>query len=1125
MSVAANFEPAKYGQALKVERDSGIPAKTAYENMEQVQAVKQTDRLNSLFYFAPRTADALSEPNHAIVAKGDEDTLSDMEKAIIRGDFQQQGFFERQIAAPLRKWWNQDTINDAPGRLVQLDRVSGDFDKVDAGEAFDSPWANEYRAADEAGRKVMRDNLNLERNLSLDSVRVAQFGLNQAVTDPGDVAFQEAEGVGGVFDVLMDDPLWAGRVAAQSVPDMAQSLAWGLINPLFGGVAEGDTAAKYKFLEVLKEKGVDPGDPVQLLSALRNDDLLQEANERSVRYGAGIGAVSLASFGLLGRTLAPTRIGGRQLGPRGREAINAGLQVPVQGGLEALGELTGQVAERGRTSDIDSKEIALEGALGALMAGPEAGAFAGKRFVNHMIQARRTERASQLQGELVDKSLESSTRQHDPASFERIVGTLLAGQANEWIEIPAAKLQELNQSGMLNLPEILENTGIDPEHFTAQEALGGTVRMKNSSYLAYLAEHDEQLGSSIRVTSNDYSLDDVQELDRQMVADMEKVASQFGSADQLASAYSDVVGQLLNAGYERGAADTTARQYAAVIARLAEQTGQTTEQLMQANPLRIGREVPAAVQRIRGDQLSLLLSRLRAGDVPQAGDLFGKTLSEYLRDAGGLNDEGGELAALDADVGKVGRNRLARDGGLSLDDAAMQAWERGYFPGVPREEVGPQLIVDAVREELAGNPRYSSEQENATLRDQAASLGSLQAHLDELGVDLETTTDEEVLALLRGSQEEDQTLNQSATETAQQLTARLTDETPGLKLDLFSRNGRATLSRIVLPEGQREGGTGTRVMNEITQWADRNGLILQLTPSADFGGNKKRLGEFYKRFGFVDNKGKNRDFETSETMLREPQGQRLEQGGEDDNARGSISFGARDAEGVRQFSIRLGPKSDLSTVLHEMGHFYLEVIGDLVQAGNASEALTADYAVIRDWLGAEEGQPLTVEQHEQFARGFEAYLAEGKAPSIELQNAFARFKRWLVSVYKDLTRLNVELNDEVRGVFGRLLASEEAIAEAEEALSLAERFESSILELMTDAERANYQRASQQARDEATQEIEQELLKADQRREQTWYREQRAEVEREVRAELEGSQPYQARKYLFGNSVHPEIGR
>ena len=80
--------------------------------------------------------------------------------------------------------------------------------------------------------------------------------------------------------------------------------------------------------------------------------------------------------------------------------------------------------------------------------------------------------------------------------------------------------------------------------------------------------------------------------------------------------------------------------------------------------------------------------------------------------------------------------------------------------------------------------------------------------------------------------------------------------------------------------------------------------------------------------------------------------------------------------------------------------------------------------------------------HEQWARGFEAYLFEGKAPSVELKGVFSRFAAWLKNVYRQLASLNVELTDEVRGVFDRMLATEEQIKEAEALRGYAPLFKS-----------------------------------------------------------------------------------
>lgn len=102
----------------------------------------------------------------------------------------------------------------------------------------------------------------------------------------------------------------------------------------------------------------------------------------------------------------------------------------------------------------------------------------------------------------------------------------------------------------------------------------------------------------------------------------------------------------------------------------------------------------------------------------------------------------------------------------------------------------------------------------------------------------------------------------------------------GIDFDLSERGDVVTVSKIVVPESLRERGVGTRAMEQLAAWADANGKHLALSPSSDFGGNKKRLTEFYKRFGFKENKGKSRVFSVSESMVRESdKGSTLYQGG------------------------------------------------------------------------------------------------------------------------------------------------------------------------------------------------------------------------------------------------------
>lgn len=95
---------------------------------------------------------------------------------------------------------------------------------------------------------------------------------------------------------------------------------------------------------------------------------------------------------------------------------------------------------------------------------------------------------------------------------------------------------------------------------------------------------------------------------------------------------------------------------------------------------------------------------------------------------------------------------------------------------------------------------------------------------------------------------------------------------PGVRVSLETNAaGFVILSRLVVPKGERNDGTGSAVMATLAAYADAHGLPLATTPSADFGGSVARLRRFYGRFGFAPNKGRTRDYGTQETMIRRPQ--------------------------------------------------------------------------------------------------------------------------------------------------------------------------------------------------------------------------------------------------------------
>ena len=172
--------------------------------------------------------------------------------------------------------------------------------------------------------------------------------------------------------------------------------------------------------------------------------------------------------------------------------------------------------------------------------------------------------------------------------------------------------------------------------------------------------------------------------------------------------------------------------------------------------------------------------------------------------------------------------------------------------------------------------------------------------------------------------------------------------------------------------------------------------------------------------------------------------------------------------------------ADLSTYLHESGHFYLETLARISEAHPDSE-IAQDMAKALAFMGHKDltpaewlAQPLDErrEGHELFARGFEAYLMEGKAPSQELRGVFQRFRSWLVSVYKSVAGLNVSLTDDVRGVFDRMLASDQQIEDHQTALGFVPLFKDAAAAGMNPQEWAAYQRLGADATASAVDQLE-----------------------------------------------------
>ena len=238
-----------------------------------------------------------------------------------------------------------------------------------------------------------------------------------------------------------------------------------------------------------------------------------------------------------------------------------------------------------------------------------------------------------------------------------------------------------------------------------------------------------------------------------------------------------------------------------------------------------------------------------------------------------------------------------------------------------------------------------------------------------------------------------------------------------------------------------------------------------------------------------------------------------------------LEQGARGTFSPEQLLITLNESADLSTFLHESGHFFLEVLADLASQADTPQQIKDDMAATLKWFGVPDlatWNGYTLDQkrpyHERWAESFEQYLFEGKAPNPELQPLFRRFRSWLVNVYKSLMQFmrgrNLNMNDEVRQVFDRLVATDEQIAQAEAAAGMLPDFEATneAIEALQ-ARSLRDLKWTVKARGKALKALEKEAATL------------RKAVEAEVRAEVEQQPLYKAMNWLKkGETLDPETG-
>lgn len=241
-----------------------------------------------------------------------------------------------------------------------------------------------------------------------------------------------------------------------------------------------------------------------------------------------------------------------------------------------------------------------------------------------------------------------------------------------------------------------------------------------------------------------------------------------------------------------------------------------------AGPIKkVGSEVAKEIAKESSkDAIKIILKK----ELPTVSDEALDVFSEGLRYIDQAEDVQTVLNRIDTQISE--KARLAREGGMAKEKPVGL---------LNRSKQQPTQITDNVDEVIAQGKQNKLEQ---------AKQASGSESLDPL------------------------TLEAKKYKSAEEF---VKEKHPKVEWSIYEKEGDITLSKIVVPKDSRGEGAGTKAMEDLIQYADTKGKRILLTPSKDFGGSStSRLTDFYKRFGFTENKGGKRDFSTRELMIREP---------------------------------------------------------------------------------------------------------------------------------------------------------------------------------------------------------------------------------------------------------------
>ncbi|OBU70461.1 hypothetical protein A9K58_00475 [Stenotrophomonas maltophilia] len=1064
-------KPEEAARANQLSDQLGQPFGVVAANLADYEQDARRQEIDDAGRASPHVGDFLSDPRRMALASDEAPKLATYANSLVTGEARataEPNILEQVIGGIVSGWQR--------GKANALALLP------------DGP-----AVVDPATGRLTTDRTAEEAALRADQERRAQAAeVTSASTDRGFQAFDRAnkagsfsgavrELAGGGRDTLGAIAVTLGQSIGMGAPGLALTAATGggsrVVTAASAGTGSGLTEFGASIADAMQDANVDPTDAYAVGQFLRDPQKMAAAREKAAKRGVAIGIFDALTAGVAGHFINNARRSASSA------ILRTGADAGVQLGGGAAGEATAQLLteERLKWGDIIMEGLA-EVPTGAVEvhANYRAARASGHvRWINERLdQVMQSGQSNDRLRAATELAAELKLGERSPEDMKALTAQVAGEDARVYLD--AEQAQTLFQSA----PQVLQEM-VGGEAALAEQLATGQVVIPMAEWMAAvprLPNRDEILRNA-RTTADGLSPAELETLDidamaRELGVPLDAPAPDATAANARAQVQQAVMAQLVGTErYTPAQAESQAQLWGAMFGRLGEVTGQ--------DPVALYERYAAGIE---------------AAEAPaEGGEGQPRTLMQRGMDA--LRGLFGLAQAPVADQGQQN---------VSAGDVLFQPTRTDEVP----TGLAPNTPVPVIElEPTTGNPAEWFAESNELMRTQ------------QDGTEVTAPDGQPVRFASRGRKK---VMSKGRRDPLRQAVARelptLVESAPihSTSVDTDDKTvSYAYAASAVQYDGlvypvrlvYRVGNDGVRRAYDFEGFEIGNPDGLGSDSLRQSGSDVGAM----ERAGTAESELRTRSLPTSALTLSEvlsafntrPFFQSSEAA-----PRGQIQIGPD-----RSMQISLFRGADLSTFLHESGHFFLEVYRDVAMAEDASPQLRDDLAALLKWFGVESVDQIGVDQHEQFARGFEAYLGEGKAPTPELQSVFSQFKQWILGVYRSLRNLDVELTDEVRGVFDRMLASQEEIEAAQARVGF-EPIARDLAEAqalgMTERQFADYQAQVAAAREQAEADLMAQLQEADARARERWWKDELATIRGEVEAEIEATPIVRAYRVLTG---------